>query len=137
MRGDTRTVVDSSVFAAILLREPGHEDNAERFYSLRSVHAPPFFRFEVANALWKQKNWEPENTEAALNVLFTLPVNESFSPEDATAAMAISRDYGHPFYDTASIAMAQLRNLPLWTLDKRQAAIAMACNVTTLGKRAG
>lgn len=129
MPADDRLVLDSSVLAAILLREPGHEVLATRLSSLRSVCAGPFFRFEVANALWKQKDWSLGELNAALEVLFSLPVDETFTIEDARVAMTMARTHNHPFYDTAFVALAQGRSLPLWTLDKRQAALASMCGV--------
>ena len=129
MPAGERVVVDSSVFAAILLREPGHAALTSRLTALRSVRTAPFFRFEVANAIWKQKHWSDADAAVAIDVLFTLPVDEDFDAADARAAMDLAREHNHPFYDAAFIALARRHDQPLWTLDRRQAALAAACGV--------
>jgi predicted nucleic acid-binding protein len=127
-----RVVVDSSVFAAILLKEPGHEANAQALSVVRGVYSVPFFRFEVANALWKQKKWSETDLDAALETLWKIPVSQRFEMADAQVAMQLARTHNHPYYDTAFIALAQNLNLPLWTLDKRQASLAATCDVTVV-----
>lgn len=131
MPADDRVVVDSSVFAAILLREPGYMALAKRLTALRSVRTAPFFRFEVANAIWKQKHWADPDAAAAVEVVFNLPVDVDFSLADAQAAMEIARTHDHPFYDAAFVALARHHDLSLWTLDRRQAALAGECGVSS------
>jgi predicted nucleic acid-binding protein len=129
MPAEASAVVDSSVFAAILLREPGHLELAERIGALLMVHAPPFFRFEVANALWKHREWPLEERQRALDTLFALPVDETFGRDDAQRALSLAVEHAHPFYDTAFIALAARRALPLLTLDQRQAELAKGVGV--------
>lgn len=128
-------VVDSSVFAAILLREPGSDRIALRLSNAGRVCSAPFFRFEVANALWKQKHWPDEEVRSALDVLLNLPVTETFTAADAWLAMDLARSCNHPFHDAAFVALAKGLGLPLWSLDARQRELAAACGVVVLGER--
>lgn len=137
MPAEAGAVVDSSVFAAILLREPGHLDMAHRLGGLQQIHAPPFFRFEVANALWKQRAWSLDDRQRALDVLLALPVDEVFTTDDARRALVLAVEHEHPFYDTAFVALAQRHELPLWTLDRRQATLARGEGVKAIERFTG
>lgn len=124
MAGETRAVVDSTVFAAIFLREPGFEVLADRLGRLRRVRTAPFFRFEVANALWKHRKLPVEDAEAAMDALWRLPVDDSFGGEAARETLRVARARGQAFYACAFVVLARREGFPLWTLDRRQAAIA-------------
>jgi predicted nucleic acid-binding protein len=124
MADESRLVVDSTVFAALFLREPGFEDLAARLSSLRTVRTVPLFRFEVANAIWKSRNLTLGEAEAAIDALFRLPVSEEFGTADAAEAIRIARHRGHPLYDCAFVAIAKAEGFALWTLDHRLAEVA-------------
>lgn len=132
-----RLVIDSSVFAAILLREPGHEHLAAHLGTLRTACTAPFFRFEVANAIRKQRHWSTDDARGALKVLFGLPVEEGLLSEDASDAMDLARAHDHPFYDTVFIALARRHGYPLWTLDRKQATIAGKADVKVFALSTG
>lgn len=136
MAGDDRVVVDSSVFAAIFLREPGFDAMAGRLGRLRRVRSAPFFRFEVANALWKHASNIPD-LEEVLEALFALPVDDAFDLTAARAGMAIALARRETFYDSAFVAICKLESLPLWTLDRRQAKMANAENVRLVADARG
>ncbi len=124
MGASDSAVVDSSILAAVLLREPGFEGYAKRLGALTHARTAPFARFEVANALWKQRALTEVDAKRALELLFSLPLDDSFDLDDAQRAFLIARDAAHPFYDAAFIAIAEEEALPLWTLDQGQARIA-------------
>ncbi len=129
MAAEDGLIVDSSVIASVVLREPGHEVRARRLAALDFVCSAAFFRFEVANAVWKQKDWPDEDVQAALDLIFNLPIHNEFDSNDAVVAMDIARRHNIPFYDAAFIALARNRSLPLWSLDKRQRDVAKASGV--------
>ena len=124
MPAEPGLVVDSSVFASIFLREDGFRRRAAELAEVEHVRAAPFFRFEVANALWKQRHWPEREVERALGTLFALPIDVGFGAEDARRTTKLARRFGYTFYDMAFVALALREHLPLWTLDQRQAAIA-------------
>ena len=127
---DTDAVVDSSVWAAVWLREPGCEDWAAALAGLQRVRSAPFFRFEVANALWKRRQRLPAATRASLTErLFALPVDESFEADDGRITLDLACEAGLTFYDMAFVQLARRHRVSLWTLDKRQAAAAAALGV--------
>ena len=117
-------VVDTSVIAAMLLREPGWQAIATRLASLDAVRTAPFFRFECANVVWKQRA-----DAAAIDLVGALPVDDRFDVADAKEALRIGLEHGLPFYDAAFLALATRASLPLWTLDRRQADVGRAIGV--------
>jgi predicted nucleic acid-binding protein len=120
-----RAVVDTSVFAAIVVREAGWRELAQRLAALRTVRTAPFFRFECANVVWKKRrDIGTEVANAALELTWAFPTNDRFELEDARAAVAIGTARGLAFYDSAFLAIARRDDLPLWTLDARQAEAA-------------
>jgi predicted nucleic acid-binding protein len=134
MSAEDRLVVDSSVVASVVLREPGYEVLARRLAALEFVCSAPFFRFDVANAVWKQRDWPDEEVQVALDLVFSLPIHDEFGSDDAAVAMDIARRHHLPFYDAAFIALARNRRLPLWSLDRRQREVAEASGVLLAGE---
>jgi predicted nucleic acid-binding protein len=117
-------VVDASVLAALFLREAGWQEISARLDALTQVCSVPFFRFEVANAVWKRPEIPDSQAPTLAYMVFDFPVDDAFLPEVSTLSMRLARTHQLPFYDAAYIAQARARGLPLWTLDRRQAQVA-------------
>jgi predicted nucleic acid-binding protein len=125
-----RLVVDASVLAAFFIGEEGSEDIEIILETLSEIHAPLFWRFEVANAIWRRKEISEEKGKALIERIWGLPIRDENSDENAKEAFHISRKYNLPFYDSAYIAMSKQLNIPLWTLDKQQANAALKVGVS-------
>ena len=125
-----RLVVDTTIFATIVLREGDWRELAGRLASLRAIFAAPFFRFECANVVWKRRReLGAEASAAALDLVWGLGVDERFDVADAHRALILGRNHQLPFYDAAFIAVAEREGVPLWTLDGRQGDVASALGV--------
>lgn len=129
-----RLVVDASVLAAFFLGEEGSEDIETILETVSEIHAPLFWRFEVANAIWRRKEIPEEKGKRLIERIWGFPINSETFSENAKEAFRISRKYNLPFYDSSYIAMAKQLNIPLWTLDKLQGNTAMKVGVSLLEK---
>jgi len=125
-------VVDATVFASIFLREEGWSAHASKLADLTVVCSVPFFRYEVANAVWKHREIPGSQAVTLTRMVFNFAVDDAFPPEQSQLATRIARKHRLPFYDSAYIAQAQARGLPLWTLDRGQAAAARLEKVALL-----
>lgn len=125
-----RVVVDASVLAAFFLGEEGNEDIETILETVSEIHAPLFWRFEVANAVWRRKELSEEKGRKLIDRIWRFPVSSETSSEAAKEAFHISRKYNLPFYDSSYIAMAKQLNIPLWTLDRLQGNAAMKTGVS-------
>lgn len=83
-------VVDTSVIAAMLLREPGWQAISTRLASLDTVRTAPFFRFECANVVGKQRA-----DAAAIDLVWALPVDDRFDVADAQEAYPLAGPHLH------------------------------------------
>lgn len=131
---DGEVVVDSSVWSAVWLREPGWEGWQAALASAPTLRAAPFFRFEVANVLWKRRAVVPAaERDRLVAALFAVPVSDDFDGEDARATLELACQSGMTFYDMAFVALARRHGATLWTLDRRQAEAARAAGVGCRG----
>lgn len=98
--------------------------------AVSEVHAPLFWRFEVANAIWRTKEISEEKGGRLIDRIWRFPTNSETSSKDAKEAFHISRRYNLPFYDSSYIAIAKKFGIPLWTLDKLQGNTAIKAGVS-------
>jgi predicted nucleic acid-binding protein len=120
-------VVDASVLAAVVLREPGWERLAG--YLKRAV-APDLVVGEVANVVWKasavRRHITPEEGEAALKIFLTLlgrNLSLHGSSELVEAAYRLGVREGITIYDALYLALARLKGANLLTLDAEQVKV--------------
>jgi predicted nucleic acid-binding protein len=128
-----RLVVDASVLTAFFLGEEGSEDIEIILETVSEIHAPLFWKFEVANAIWRRKEISEEKGRRLIERIWKFPISSETFTKEAKEAFHISRKYNLPFYDSSYIAMAKQLNMPLWTLDKLQGNTAMKLGVSLWG----
>jgi len=121
-------VVDASALAAFLLKEPGWRRLAK--YLVNAVSVDHVVK-EVANAIWKAYALRSMVGEADALRLYQLlssmvGVNIVVEPEERYVenALRIAMEHKVTVYDALYLALAREKNLPLLTLDKRQAQVA-------------
>jgi len=129
-----RLVVDASVLCAFFLAEKGSEEIEEILETIPEIHAPLFWRFESANAIWKRKDIPEKTGRALVDRIWRLNIKDEELKEEAGYAFVISRRYNISFYDSSYIALAKSLNIPLWTLDKVQAEVATKVGVSLWGR---
>jgi predicted nucleic acid-binding protein len=129
-----RLVVDASVLTAFFLGEEGIEDIEIVLETISEIHAPLFWKFEAANAIWRRKEISEAKGRRLIEQIWGFPTKSETSSEGAKEAFHISRKYNLPFYDSSYIAMAKQFNIPLWTLDKLQGNTAMKAGISLWGK---
>ncbi|MBI5025426.1 MAG: type II toxin-antitoxin system VapC family toxin [Nitrospirae bacterium] len=127
-----KLVVDASVLCAFFLAEEGSEDIENVLETVQEIHAPLFWRFEAANAIWRRRDIPEKIGEGLIERIWRLKINDNDKDfkEEAKHAFFISRKYNIPFYDSSYIAVAKSLNVPLWTLDKTQANVAVKAGVS-------
>jgi len=116
-----RAVADTNVLAYYLLRtEPFYEEARSFWQATEEVWAPDSWRIELLNVLWlavragvlQLPQAELYITRAESLVTNTYPVMDL-----AEAAIRLAVSHQHPAYDTAFVALATRKNLPLATFD--------------------
>lgn len=127
-------VLDASVLGAFFLNEEGWEKVAEIIESDTKVYTPSFWKFEVANAIWKNKGIPEEIGKEIVERLWKLRIYGEESIKWVKEAFLISRKYNITFYDSSYIAMAKIMEIPLWTKDTLQAKAAIKAGVSLWGK---
>lgn len=70
-----------------------------------------------------------EIARVVIEKIWRFPITTHEHEELAGESMSIARKYKITFYDSFYIAMAKLNGLPLWTMDKVQAGIAVKVGV--------
>ncbi len=126
-------VSDASVLSAFFLAEDDGQTVQQLIESETRFYAPPFWRFEVSNTVWKRKEIPVEIAAKLIEDIWDFTVFEWSSPKWAKDAFLISKKHNITFYDSSYIAMSKQFNLPLWTLDKVQAAAALKAGVSLWG----
>jgi len=126
-------VVDASVLAAFILKEPGWRGLAG--YIKRCTSVDHVLK-EVSNAIWRAcivKGYiDLSSARELLEVLMSLVErNMVLEPEERylSEALEVALEDKITVYDALYIAMARARNLPLLTLDKGQARVARSYGV--------
>ena len=129
-------VVDSSVLAAFIRKEPGWERLVD--YVKNSVSMDLAVK-EVLNAIWKDyavRRLIDYDTALALFKIMSLlvGVNVVLEPEEKyiEEAFKIALKTDITVYDALYIALAKSKNLPLLTLDVKQRKTAEATGVKTI-----
>jgi len=121
-------VADASLFGQILFGEPGG-DAAELLVADSDVLAPPVLRIELCNLIrraGRRGRWTAETAHVALQDFCN---GIEFEPDgaelgDLTLAFALELD--HAAQDCAYLAVAYLRDAPLYTADAAFARKARA-----------
>lgn len=97
------------------------------------VHTLEFCLVECGNVLWKHVRFKSVSVDTAKRLLsdvLALPVILHSSAEVLPDALSIALSSGLAVYDSTHIALAQKLNLPLITVDQKQAKAASAVGVT-------
>jgi predicted nucleic acid-binding protein len=120
-------VVDASVATKWVLPE----DGSDRATALRrpgeEFIAPSLIAAEIGNAVWKRVIWKDFSTADALRALqVALAHFSQLMPMENLAARAteIAIELKHPIYDCFYLALAEDKQCPLITADKRLLAAA-------------
>jgi predicted nucleic acid-binding protein len=120
-------VVDASVATKWVLPE----DGSDRATALRrpgeEFIAPGLIAAEIGNAVWKRVIWKDFPTADALRALqVALAHFSQLMPMENLAARAteIAIELKHPIYDCFYLALAEDKQCPLITADKRLLAAA-------------
>lgn len=114
-------IVDASVAFKWLVAEEG-SGAAIDLLAEENLAAPTWLLVEVSNALWKRiARGEMNDPEGAAEQVARLPELLSLTDEHVLIgrAMAIACEIGHPIYDCLYLAMAENRDEPLVTADRR------------------
>ena len=115
-------VIDASVVALWLLREPGYEA-AEQFALTEPVlTAPDLIVAEVGSVMLKHaKIGTVTMTDAdlALNLFIAAPIEIIPSSLLISDALAIASTFGRSIYDSLYLALAQRTNIEFATGDER------------------
>lgn len=122
--------MDASVLCAFFLSEKGSEDIETVLKTVPKIHAPLFWKFEAANAIWRRRDIPDKIGEGLIERIWKLKIMDGGDfKKEARDAFILSRKYGITFYDSSYIAQAKNLNLSLWTLDKVQAKAALDSGV--------
>lgn len=97
------------------------------------LHLPEFCLVECTNVIWKRVRFQGETQENARRILADLqafPLSAHASVGLLPRALDIGIEVRLAIYDCVHIALAEILNLPLITVDERQAAVAASIGVT-------
>ncbi len=125
-----RLVIDASVLATFFTGEEGADDVEIILESISEIYAPSFWRFELANVIWRKKEIREKKGEEIIERIWRFPVNSETPAEVVKDAFLISRKHNITFYDSSYIAISKQLNIPLWTFDKLQATAARKAGVS-------
>jgi predicted nucleic acid-binding protein len=117
-------LVDASAILAVLLNEP-ERDRIIQATKDASLLAPGSLPFEIGNAisaLFRKKDLALIDGLAVYHAFMAIPIR--LVEVDILKAVARAFDAGLYAYDAYFIAVAEARQLPLLTLDRRLAAAA-------------
>jgi len=128
-------VVDASALSAFILKEPGWRALSE--YLMNSISIDHVTK-EVANAIWKAYIGRVIGAEQARRLYSLMKsmigVNVVLEPEEKylDRTLEIALEHKVTIYDALYIALARESNIPLLTLDEKQAQVARKLNITVL-----
>jgi predicted nucleic acid-binding protein len=119
-------VLDSSVTLAWLLPDEDGErvDVLADRLELESAEVPAIWSLEVGNALlsaFRRARIGSAEVESSLRTLAALPINadRAMGASELAAIVAIASQHGLTTYDACYLELAQRRQLPLATLDRK------------------
>lgn len=119
-------VLDASVALESLLRKPGAVAVDARLFSIgQSMHAPHLLDVEVAQVIRRHAikgEITAQRGQSALNDLAELPIRRY--PHELLLPRIWELRNNLTAYDAAYVALAELLNAPLLTLDARLASAA-------------
>ena len=132
-------VLDSSVALAWVLPDEGNACADELLERLISEGAlvPPIWPLEIGNVLLvalRRGRIRQEEFEAMVERLARLPIEVDIEGTDHALAgvLLLAAQLGLTTYDAAYLDLAQRRNLPLATLDKRLRTACATAKVAVL-----
>lgn len=123
-----RLVVDASVLAASVFREPGYEALAARLRGA-VLYAPALLQFEMASVAWKKVRRQPRDGVAILTQLRSALDETSaihWTDINVTDVVLVASATGLTPYDASYLWVAATLGADLVTLDKRLAAASAA-----------
>jgi len=97
--------------------------------------APSLWRYETCNALvtgLRRKRLKEADIARLLELLDGLPITVDIDPPDSKRLATLAAAYDLTVYDTAYLALALDRSLPLATLDDSLAKAARKAGLTVL-----
>ncbi len=126
-------VIDASVLTPFLV---DHElsNQVQKFRSAKGVILPALAFVETANAVWKYVRAGRADLRQLTGVRYFLHEYASEVIDDRellTAASRLAATNNHPIYDCLYLALAQERNIPLATADKKLAKLAEQLSIKT------
>jgi len=124
-----KLVTDASILSAFFLNEQEGQRVQQLIESDAIFYAPSFWRYEVSNVVWKRKEIPDDIAKGLIEDVWGFTVYEELPSKWVKDAFYISRRHNISFYDSSYIAMAQVFNMALLTLDKLQAKIATKVGV--------
>jgi predicted nucleic acid-binding protein len=118
-------ILDASVATKMFLAVPGHEQAIACGRRYR-FSAPVLLLTETSNALWKYVRRGDTSVEECRDALRELEnfVDCIWSIDVVTHALRLACKLGHPVYDCTYLALAQMRQLPILSADKRLLSLA-------------
>jgi predicted nucleic acid-binding protein len=123
-----RLVIDASAALGILLREPGSEEVQRRLEDTLGggeLLVPGHFWLEVTNVLVRRYACEPDDVVAALRELDEMQLVTVVLDRPAILlGLDLMARHGLTAYDAAYLALAEVADARLLTLDARLAAAA-------------
>lgn len=130
-------VADCSAFLPLCFEDESSEIADAMIAEIASHGAlvPAIWWYEIRNVLIvneRRGRIEAPQSDQFLNLLGRLPIAVVLD-DDETGAAGIARRFRLSVYDAAYLALAQRRQLPLATLDRKLAEAARAADVTLFG----
>jgi predicted nucleic acid-binding protein len=131
-----RYVLDASITITWAMRDEDHPlaDLAFQHVQLDSAIVPGIWWYEIRNILLvkeRQRRISPRDSEQFLLDLTHLSIEIDF-PQSSTNVIDLSRRFRLSVYDSAYLALAMHKRLPLATLDKALESAAIAAGVPLL-----
>lgn len=113
-------ILDASVAAKLFVEEEDSE-LARTVAAEMDLFAPVLIVAELCNLFWKRLRRGDVTYDDASKALEQLPgiVELTELAGLAQAALSLSASLNHPAYDCFYLALAQTRNLPMITVDRR------------------